>query len=281
MYSDFKIAVMGDYMTDEWWEATDVKVMPGSTAIDIINPTLLDSSAGGSGNVFLNLKDLGAQADLYVPETQLAEHKKIYYSHKGAALPRISIHPSFHRDETRDEISLLLRRIKKYDAVIIAEYDKGWCTDDYVGVIEMCGRKGHNIPVMVDPKFDNWDVFKGATIFKPNRAEWVYQSDFTKEQMFLHDWFKNIVVTLSEDGMRLYAQEYKSLRLTGHPVEVFDVTGAGDTCMAVMTLEYLRTGGDILKAARLANLAGSLVVQKHRTVSVTVDQLKEAGGYGE
>ena len=141
--------------------------------------------------------------------------------------------------------------------------------------------KKAEVPVFVDPKFDNWDCYEGATIFKPNQAEWekCNQSISTVPPLY-----ENLVITKGSEGMCVATKEDQwdkySYTIPAHKVEVSDVTGAGDTCIAVMTLEYLRTG-DILQACELANLAASLVVQKHRTASVSVEELKEAGGYNE
>lgn len=274
MYSNLTIAVIGDYCEDRWHEAESIGICPGTTTVDIRDPKLILKKPGMAGNIFANIKALGAKGDLYPPATQLLGHKKDYYSYNGSSVSRISTHPEFSTEECYDERSLLLQRLSEYDAVIIADYNKGWVTDAFVDIIERCNDA--DISVMVDPKFERWDAFEGATIFKPNLEEWNDQP---------HDsWSKNVslslhvVVTRGDDGIWvMFPKGYE--HIPGHKVGVADHTGAGDTCMAVLTLEYLRTGGDILQAAKLANIAGSLVVQHRYTACTTVDALKEAGGY--
>jgi bifunctional ADP-heptose synthase (sugar kinase/adenylyltransferase) len=127
---------------------------------------------------------------------------------------------------------------------------------------------------MVDPKFDNFWEYGGATIFKPNQVEWE-AALFSGNNQF-QEGIANIVITKGGNGMeirRSFGGEVESI--PAHKVDIADVTGAGDTVMAVLVLEYLRTN-DIMRAARLANVAGALAVQVHGTAQITVEELVEA-----
>lgn len=280
MYNHLKIAVVGDYMTDYYHEASEVKLCPSEDIMDIIEPMYPDciNKPGGAGNVVENIKSLGAGVGRFFPAFQKDTHCKHYYEHKGRPLFRVSVHPQIPVDDIADNLERVLRYMhplnNEYDGIIMADYNKGALTPE--GILDiMAAAKENNIPVFVDPKYDNWDCYKGAAIFKCNKNEWEQVYPSLHED--LRTWFDYYIVTYGDKGMSVFTTE-EDWVIPAHKVEVSDVTGAGDTCIAVMALEYLRTG-DILQACKLANLAGSLVVQKHRTASVTVEELKEAGGY--
>lgn len=273
MYDHLKIAVVGDYMTDYYHEASEVKLCPSEDIVDIIEPMYPDciNKPGGAGNVVKNVKSLGAGVGRFFPAFQKDTHAKHYYEHKGKLLFRVSVHPQMPLDDIADNLEQLCQQIHEYDGIIVADYNKGALTPE--GILDIMKVAKHlSIPVFVDPKFDNWDCYEGATIFKPNQAEWEKCQEHEPD-------CKYVVITMGQQGM--IVNDYVTngeFNITARKVEVSDVTGAGDTCITVMALEYLRTN-DILRSCWLANLAGGLVVQKHRTASVSVEELKEAGGY--
>lgn len=309
MYEHLKIAVVGDYMLDMWLEPKELKIVPEGAAFDFVNPLLTKISPGGAGNVVMNVLSLGTQCiahgvfggkdkssydnDLvyqmqdkgarvrFQVEGGYQTHTKTHYTYNSKLLLKVSDHHSVIGESGDGVIKYLSDTLSKYDGIIVADYNKGLLLPGRIETLVSAAKEAE-VPVFVDPKFDNWGCYRGATIFKPNQAEWEKCCGDIK----LGDIeYENIVMTMGADGMNIGSKELDHkggvfLHIPAHKVEVSDVTGAGDTCITVMALEYLRTG-DILKACQLANLAGSLVVQKHRTASVTVEELKEAGGYSE
>jgi len=171
--------------------------------------------------------------------------------------------------------------LSTFDAVIFSDYNKGVCSKPIIGaVMEMC--KHGNTPVFVDPKFDNFWEYEGATIFKPNMSEFLhcFGQCFSPMKTLNEEIDEarrclgcpHVVVTNGSDG--LYTNnDMQRLHFDGHEVKVVDVCGAGDAVMAVLSLEYLRTG-DIFKAAELANWAGALAVQQHGTATITTKDLE-------
>jgi D-beta-D-heptose 7-phosphate kinase/D-beta-D-heptose 1-phosphate adenosyltransferase len=309
MYKNFRIAVMGDFMVDEWWRAESLKISPEAPVLDIINPVLIQRSAGGAGNVARNLLALGAHVDLYgiIGDDEVGNalsnelsaagavwkvdcvrgfetHRKIRYCADGNVLFRVSKDRCRAVPEKCGTVPVL-----NYHAFIISDYNKGAMTET---TIMRVMRGAQEKPVFVDPKFDNISLYKGAEIIKFNKAEALAaeQRSCSGRQLPLstlqnHEYSisvlqdrllaNNVVVTLGHAGMEVIDEEGNITDIPGREVAVSDVTGAGDTAIAVLTLEYLRSGGDIVKAAYLANYACSLVVQKRMTAVVTVEELLE------
>lgn len=301
MYEQYRIAVIGDFMVDEWWRAESMKICPEAPVPDLINPVLIRRSAGGAGNVARNLLSLDAKVSLYGiigrddagyaiwnelmelgadwkvdPVDGFETHRKIRYCSDGQMVFRVS----------QDRCRVVTRGALLYDdvdAVIVSDYNKGALHPDIIEKIMKL-----DAPIFVDPKFDNLIYYKGATLVKFNKVEAVaamrsWPDTTTYSIARIQEQFQrvnreptNIVVTLGHVGMEVIDKEGEIYDIPGREVAVSDVTGAGDTAMAVLTLEYLRNGGNIVKAAYLANYACSLVVQKRMTAVVTLEEL-EAG----
>lgn len=301
MYEQYRIAVIGDFMVDEWWRAESMKICPEAPVPDLINPVLVRRSAGGAGNVARNLLSLGAKVSLYGiigrddagyaiwnelmelgadwkvdPVEGFETHRKIRYCSDGQMVFRVS------QDRCgvgEQKVMSETGSIDDYDAFIISDYNKGAMTPY---TIEQAMRQAQEKPVFVDPKFDNLEYYAGAELVKFNKAEAVaclkeYNHEYSIAILKDHLRLSNVVVTLGHAGMEVIDKEGEIYDIPGGEVQVADVTGAGDTAMAVLTLEYLRTG-DLVKSAFLANYACSLVVQKRMTAVVTVEELLEELG---
>jgi len=300
MYTDFRIAVIGDFLVDEWWRAESMKICPEAPVPDLINPVLVMRSAGGAGNVVRNLLSLGAQVDCYGifgrddagyalwnelqseganwrvdPVDGFETHRKIRYVSDGQMVFRVS------RDRCRAVSEVVRVNIDDYDAFIVSDYNKGAMTPETINTVM---RGAQEKPVFVDPKFDNLEYYAGAKLIKFNKAEALaamkngeysiaaLQRKLTTENRQLRT---NIVVTLGHVGMEVIDAEGEIYDIPGREVGVADVTGAGDTAIAVLTLEFLRTK-NLVESAFLANYACSLVVQKRMTAVVTPEELEAA-----
>jgi len=280
MYSGIKIAVIGDYMHDYWYNAKSVKLAPAYPIIDCVNPEMVRDSPGGAGNVVNCIQSLGATASLFAPLTQRNLHKKHRYMYQNHLMFRVSEHPDVAPRDPYTEAKLLCDTIDEYQGVIIADYNKGCMMPETIDMV-MDTAMSHGVCVYVDPKFDNWVLYEGATIFKCNAKEWIK----CHRRIPTVPPYSNLVITQGADGMVVATKEDQwdkySQTIPGRHVDVADPTGAGDVCIAVMALEYWRTEGDILKTCHVANIAGSIAVSKQYTSIVTVDELREAGAWDE
>jgi rfaE bifunctional protein kinase chain/domain len=173
------------------------------------------------------------------------------------------------------------------DAVLLSDYGSGLVTNAMVSrLARALHRARHPIPVLIDSRYRLLD-FKGLTACTPNESEveqalglTIGDSPVALERagraLLARTGMQAVLITRGSRGMALFAQDVPTVHI---PIfgsdEIADVTGAGDTVMAAMTLA-LATGTTFEMAARLANYAGGLVVMKRGTATVTADELRQA-----
>ena len=302
-YSGINLAVFGDYMLDRWIEPSDVKMCPGQAVPDYISPFSIVEKPGGAGNQVMNVLSLGAECSAFgiwggdddpygyilsdaigreswrfLCDESFTTHYKEYYEYQGRLLSRVSNHDGMYDvDKMYDLVQYYGSNITKYDGLIIADYNKGSMSEVVIRAL-MSLSKIAGIPVFVDPKFDNWKSYAGATIFKCNKAEWL-ANHFIVPSV---PPYKNFVITCGEDGMDISQAAGHSSGVYHIPAvsgKVFDLNGAGDSVMAAMALEYIYNGGDIVKSADVGNIAGSICVANKYTYQVTEEDLVEGGAF--
>ena len=174
-----------------------------------------------------------------------------------------------------------LEENRSVDAVILSDYGKGVCSEDTCQkIIKLCRKK--NIPIVVDPKGNQWQKYKGATFITPNLKELndVLDNPVKNEDRDIEAAARyvikkfgiaSIIVTRSDKGLTIIDGD-KVRHIKAKAQEVFDVSGAGDTVIAVFTLA-LAGGIDSVAAAYLANLAAGVVVAKIGTYAVSREEL--------
>jgi D-glycero-beta-D-manno-heptose-7-phosphate kinase len=177
------------------------------------------------------------------------------------------------------------------DAVVVADYGKGFLSQPFADHICRTARERGKI-LTVDPHPRTSLVWRGATAIKPNRAEAFLaagvpasepvdpplgdQALFLAAERLLERWeTRSLLITLGERGMLLFSDGEPPHHTPARTQEVFDVSGAGDTAIAVMTLG-LAAGASPLEAAELANAASGVVVGKIGTATVTAAELVAA-----
>ncbi|HMP30477.1 MAG TPA: PfkB family carbohydrate kinase, partial [Saprospiraceae bacterium] len=157
---------------------------------------------------------------------------------------------------------------------------KGFCSKELVEQV-IYNANFHNIPVYVDPKGKEWEKYRGASLIKPNASEleeWLGASVRFDEQSLLN-YFKqiaqlnisNIVISRAKDGLTLVAHNGFN-HFLAPTIDVYDVSGAGDTVMAVLVYGYTQ-GMPLRHALELAVKAGSFVVTKSRTYAINLEEL--------
>src|SRR5690606_20470459 len=169
---------------------------------------------------------------------------------------------------------LLAGELDGGDIVVLSDYGKG-ALSEVARMIAACRERG--LRVLVDPKGTDFDRYRGATLITPNQAEFEAvagpcRSDAElverARRLLVRLELEALVVTRSEKGMLLVAADDEPVFLSTHAREVYDVTGAGDTVIAVLAAS-LASGLELESAAALANLAAGLVVRKIGVASVT------------
>lgn len=305
------ILVLGDLMLDEYLFGQVSRISP-EAPVPVVEVSEEKFLLGGAANVAWNIASLGAKV---VPvgvigrdrprQTILKEFQKRKISKNGLVedpqrhttiKTRIVAH---HQQvvrvdrEHRQDLSpaseaKVIARLKKLipaaDAVLIEDYNKGLITDRVLkAALDLCRK--HKKIVTVDPKFNHFLDFHGVTLFKPNVLETeralgmkiAGPPDMLKAGKMLMDKLKTkaVLITAGDRGMYLITGENKSEHIPTMAREVYDVSGAGDTVIAVLTLA-LAAGASFLEAAILANHAAGVEVSKFGVAAVSVNELKEA-----
>ena len=181
--------------------------------------------------------------------------------------------------------ALLEAKINEYaslvstvDVVILSDYGKGSLAR-VARMIELAKLAGK--PVLVDPKGDDYELYRGATLLTPNRAEfrevvgkWRDESEFRAKAHALRESLdlEALLVTRSEEGMTLFTRDHATHHIPTVAKEVYDVSGAGDTVIATLGA-MVAAGADLPTATEVANQAAGIVVGKLGTAVVLPDEL--------
>lgn len=305
------VLCIGDVMLDDFVYGDVSRISPEAPA-PVIAVRREDMIIGGAGNVARNLASLGARCILVGvigKDTAGATLKAAFTEHRtirpvlvaDASRPTtrklrfVSEHHSAHllRADWEDarpvdpriEAALIeraLAALPRAGAVVLSDYAKGVLTPKLVrAVIERAAKLKK--PVIVDPKGIDFSVYRGATVVTPNRkelAEATHRSVATLDEvnaaaavLARTTASKAVLVTLSEDGMALCMRGRPLIHAPAFPVKVRDVSGAGDTVVAVLSL-LLASGVGFEDAMRTANAAASVVIGKPGTATVSAAELR-------
>jgi D-beta-D-heptose 7-phosphate kinase/D-beta-D-heptose 1-phosphate adenosyltransferase len=174
-------------------------------------------------------------------------------------------------------LAFLAARGHEFRVILVSDYAKGVLTPRLLAGITAAARKV-GVPVVVDPKGSDYARYRGATVLTPNRREAEIASGIMiRDEESLGQaatalldagGFEALLITRSEQGMSLFPREGGAIHIPTVAREVFDVTGAGDTVLAVLGVA-LACGLDLGGAARLANVAAGIAVGKVGTSTVS------------
>ena len=303
-----RVLVVGDVMLDRYWQGPTGRISP-EAPVPVLRVEDETRRPGGAANVAMNLGALGVDVTLVglVGDDEHARLLEAQLRDGGVtpALQRVTTHPTicklrvlsqrqqlirldFERPFTPAETVGLRERfadaLTRVDAVIVSDYAKG-TLGEVEDLIALARDRG--VPVLVDPKGTDWRRYRGATLLTPNLPEFrqvageVIAEDTDIETAARHlaaslD-LDALLVTRGDQGMTLVPAQGEARHLPAHAREVYDVTGAGDTVIALLGA-VLAAGLDMGEATSLANLAASLVVAKVGTASVTIGELEAAAG---
>ena len=305
-----KILVVGDVMLDKYYYGEVTRISP-EAPVPINHILSTKETLGGAANVAHNLALLGCQVSIagfvgndHHGETLVdkllargIDYFDLVHTNQPttAKIRIIGGHQQMMRldfenttpvdgeeaNNLLENITDQLNEARSVDAVIISDYGKGACTPETCQkIIKLCRKK--NVLVMVDPKGNQWQKYSGANYITPNLKELnavldnpIKNDDKEVEiaSRYVTEKFNidNIIVTRSDKGLTL-VEGRNVAHIKAKAQEVFDVSGAGDTVIAVFTLA-LAGGMDSAEAAYLANLAAGVVVAKIGTYAVSRDEL--------
>jgi rfaE bifunctional protein kinase chain/domain len=310
-FGGIKAGVLGDIMLDTYLWGHVERISP-EAPVPVVTLDRREHRIGGAGNVALNLASLGARVTVFTVigkdpdgETlelllaengidvsgQLKSHTRIT-TNKARVIGRnqqmMRLDSETTRDLTRQEEDELLRRIRVYleseqpQVMIFEDYNKGVLTDRLIReTVTLCRQ--HGIITAVDPKRKNFFSYEGVTIFKPNLKEvreglhmLLEEVELTALELIHGQLAEKInhqisFITLSEKGV-FYHDGGRAAIVPSHVRNIADVSGAGDTVIAVASLVYAVTR-DTGLMAEVANIAGGLVCEEVGTVAISRERL--------
>ncbi len=310
-FNNTSLLVVGDIMLDHfiWGKVTRISPEAPVPVVDIEDESLM---LGGAANVLNNVISLGGRALIcgVIGHDDMGRRVVHELRERGVdtggviveeerpttVKTRVVAHSQqvvrFDR-ENRGHISGPTERLilgfitEKADSIggiIISDYSKGVVTRGLVTKLVKFAES-RNIPLAIDPKVGHFDYYKGATVVTPNNLEASLASgvEIKDEQSLLAaggklmDKLKGraLLVTRGEHGMSLFERGKEPVHIPTVAKEVYDVTGAGDTVIAVFTLA-LAAGASMPEAAVIANHAAGIVVGEVGTATVGLDELKKA-----
>ncbi|MBM6702944.1 D-glycero-beta-D-manno-heptose-7-phosphate kinase [Sutterella massiliensis] len=296
-----RVLVAGDAMLDRYWFGDAERISP-EAPVPVVRVTRTEERLGGAANVARNIAGIGAQSTLLSVVGNDEPGRRI-----EALLKLASITPKLEFDnslattvklrvvarqqqmvrcdfESMPAEESLLRHLdnfkallNKTNALVLSDYGKGGLSH-ISQMIEAARAK--RIPILIDPKGDDYSRYAGATVITPNRAElrqvvgpWHSESELTEKAQNLREALNldYLLLTRSEEGMTLFKRDGQT-SVAAQAREVFDVSGAGDTVIGILSA-MLATGMPIEDAVRIANRAGGIVVGKLGTAAVSYEEL--------
>ncbi len=309
--SKLKVAVIGDVMLDTYWWGNVERISP-EAPVPVVAVSKREKRIGGAGNVALNVQSMGAsvtvlsilgddedgvQLKILLKENNIdtrfiLESKKRITTNKIRIISRNQQMMRLDAEHTEDideadEINLI-SQIKKYilnekpDIVIFEDYNKGILTSNVIKqTIDICIK--NNIPTAVDPKRKNFFSYKDVALFKPNLDEVFTNLNLLPEEVSV-ELLSNIhcqlktkldhkisMITLSEKGIFYQEADEKNI-IPSYRRNIADVSGAGDTVIAVASLIYASTK-NIYLSAEVANIAGGIVCEEVGTAAINKNKL--------
>jgi rfaE bifunctional protein kinase chain/domain len=301
--SKARVLVVGDVMLDRYWYGDASRISPEAPV-----PVLLfreeEYRLGGAANVAANCAALGAQTRLLSVvgrdeagrrlETLLKKEHVEVRLHRDAGvhttqklrvigrrqqLLRIDMEAAPSREVLASKLADFREALDDCDVVLLSDYGKGGLT--HIAAMIRLARKA-GIPVLVDPKGDDYGRYRGASVLTPNLAElrevvgrWKNEKDLASRAQGLREKLRldALLLTRSEEGMTLFRSR-RQIQVRAEKREVSDVTGAGDTVIATLAV-MLAAGMGLDSAVRMANRAGGIKVTKFGTAVVTLRELFE------
>ena len=309
--TEARVLVVGDVMLDRYWWGNASRLSP-EAPVPVVALKKVSNIPGGAGNVAANIAGLGAKvlltgligsddAGMSLRESLDNHNISVEFLISSESRPtttktRVLVHNQqiARIDDEADapltdaEESAVLGRVRDIiadvDAVVLSDYAKGCLTRSLV-VSVIAEAKKHGKIVLVDPKSRDLTKYSGASLLTPNLAEALNAAGFDRGGEELADdaavkilsetSVESLLITLGEHGMKLFRAGEKPVHFPSMARQVFDVTGAGDTVVALLAAALGAKAG-MHAAISFANIGAGIAVEKVGTTIVGIDELRLA-----
>jgi D-beta-D-heptose 7-phosphate kinase/D-beta-D-heptose 1-phosphate adenosyltransferase len=310
-FPDTRIMVIGDLMVDEYIWGNVSRVSP-EAPVPVVSVTSESLRLGGAGNVVNNIHTLGGKVllagivgndemgrkvihDLHKmgletkgvivePERVTTVKTRIIAQHQQVVRYDREITRPIHPENIQQILSLLEGGINELDAVLVSDYGKGVICEPLMERVRSLTQRAGKI-LTVDPKVKNFPFFREVTIITPNHYEaaeatgrWIMSEEdlMTVGRTLLQRLqVQSVLITRGEKGMTLFQHNGEVIHIPTMAKEVYDVTGAGDTVISVLTLA-MAGGATAKEAAILSNIAAGIVVGEIGTATIKASELEDA-----
>lgn len=296
-----RVLVIGDVMLDRYWFGRVERISP-EAPVPVVHVVSEEERLGGAANVARNIGALGARVSLIglvgaddngqavrallaasnVQDCMIVDKGrpttlKLRVIGRQQQLMRVDFEEPPTRTALSDVQQQLEEQLSNHDIVVLSDYAKG-ALKQVTDLIAIARRAG--VPVLVDPKGDDYDRYRGATLLTPNREEmkqavggWSSETELERKAQQLRQALEleALLITRSEQGMTIFTPHARH-HVAAQAKEVFDVSGAGDTVLATLAVGRA-VGLDWVDAMYWANRAGGIVVGKLGTSVVTAEEL--------
>jgi D-glycero-beta-D-manno-heptose-7-phosphate kinase len=301
-FAKTNLLVVGDVMLDRYWFGDSDRISP-EAPVPVVQVARVDERLGGAANVARNVAALGANTTILgVIGEDEAGHRIGALLKQSGVNSQLEVDPNvpttvklrviarqqqlirldFEETPSQTALEQKLARFEKAlgtaDVLVLSDYGKG-ALSQVAAMIEYARAK--NKVILVDPKGEDYEKYRGATVITPNRSElrqvvgrWADEADLTQRAQDLRRslGIQALLLTRSEEGMSLFTDQGVS-HVRAQAREVFDVSGAGDTVIATLAVA-LAAQWPLDRAMALANRAGGIVVGKLGTATVTSEELQ-------
>lgn len=298
-------------MIDRYWWGSVNRISP-EAPVPVVHLNSASLIPGGAANVAVNIAGLGAEAFLVgvigedsegelfpslLNEVKISPDNLISLkNYQTIVKTRVVAHSQqvvridqesklilteIEENEIWEKISII---IDKVDLIVISDYNKGLLTNSLISGLITTATKSNKI-VLVDPKGNNFQKYRNATILTPNLKEFIEACNFegVSSEIFEEKGaqllsllnLEALLVTQGEDGMTLLEKGKKPFHLRAQARKVYDVTGAGDTVIATLAVA-IGAGLNFAESAKAANTAAGIVVEQIGTSTVEFKDLADA-----
>jgi rfaE bifunctional protein kinase chain/domain len=312
-FSNLKVLIIGDVMIDTYLWGSVGRVSP-EAPVPIVSGVIEENRLGGAANVALNVKAMGAVPILcsvigdddrgklileLMEEQLLSDVGLVVDGNRVTTQKTRIISGNQHLLRVDEEMDIFLhKRVQEQflelissllesggiDAIIMQDYDKGVLTPRVISEVISASERVA-VPVLVDPKFRSFDLYRKVKLFKPNFKELTKGLDLDVKKKEINklaeavlkfqkkQQIENLLVTLSEQGV-LISGDGEHVHIPAVKREIADVSGAGDTVIAVAALCII-AGLTPAEVAAVSNLAGGQVCEHAGVVPISSEQLLE------
>ena len=295
------VLIVGDVMLDRYWFG-DVERISPEAPVPVVRIARAEERPGGAANVARNVAALGARTMLlsatgndepadallrlldaarvrtsFLRDAALTTTVKLRVIGRQQQLLRIDFETAPPHELLASNLAEFDALLTGADALVLSDYGKGGLA--HIATMIERAREA-NKPVLVDPKGDDWDRYRGATVITPNRSEFRQVAGRSRDEADLEARAQTLrrqlglsalLITRAEEGMSLFSDD-GTLTIPAVAREVFDVSGAGDTVIAALGA-LLAAGAPLPDAMSIANEAAGVVVGKLGTAVAEPDEL--------